>query len=135
MIRLRQFRRFALVFFLLLAAFIQPVRSEIPDAVINAISTGNSAVLASYFNSSLELTILDKEDIYTRQQAELIMKDFFARNTPTSFTILHKGGKEGSQYAIGNLVTPGNVYRVTILVKVKENKSLIHQLRFENDGE
>jgi hypothetical protein len=63
------------------------------------------------------------------------MKDFFARNTPTSFTILHKGGKEGSQYAIGNLVTPGNIYRVTILVKVKENKSLIHQLRFEKDGE
>jgi Domain of unknown function (DUF4783) len=135
MIRFRQFRRFTFGLFLLLAAFIQPVKSEIPEAVINAISTGNSAVLAGYFNSSLELAILDKEDIYTKQQAELIMKDFFARNTPTSFTILHKGGKEGSQYAIGNLVTPGNVYRVTILVKVKENKTLIHQLRFENDGE
>jgi hypothetical protein len=135
MIRFRQFYRLALFLFLLPAAFIQPVRSEIPDAVIDAISTGNAAVLAGYFNPSLTLAILDKEDIYTRQQAELIMKDFFARNTPTSFTVLHKGGKEGSQYAIGNLVTPGSVFRVTIYLKVKDNKSLIHQLRFEKDGE
>jgi len=135
MIRFRQFHRLILSSFLLLAAFIQPVKSEIPDAVINAISTGNAAVLAGYFNPSLTLAILDKEDIYTRQQAELIMKDFFVRNTPTSFTVLHKGGKEGSQYAIGNLVTPGSVFRVTIYLKVKDNKSLIHQLRFEKDGE
>jgi hypothetical protein len=135
MIRYRQYYRLILSLVFFLSAFTQPMRSEIPDAVVNAIATGNAAVLATYFNSSLELTILDKEDIYTRQQAELIMKDFFARNIPSSFTILHKGGKEGSQYAIGNLVTPGNIYRVTILVKVKENKSLIHQLRFEKDGE
>ena len=135
MIRFRQFHRLALSFLMLLAAFVQPARSEIPDAVINAISTGNSAVLSGYFNPSLTLAILDKEDIYTRQQAELIMKDFFARNTPVSFTVLHKGGKEGSQYAIGNLVTPNDVFRVTIYLKVKDSKSLIHQLRFEKDGE
>jgi len=135
MIRFRQFHRLAISFLMLLAAFVQPARSEIPDAVINAISAGNSAVLAGYFNPSLTLAILEKEDIYTRQQAELIMKDFFARNTPVSFTVLHKGGKEGSQYAIGNLVTPNDVFRVTIYLKVKDNKTLIHQLRFEKDGE
>lgn len=120
---------------LLPAFYIQSVRSEIPEAIINAISTGNSAALAGYFNTSLEVAILDKEDFYSKQQAELIMKDFFIRNTPSSFTILHKGGKEGSQYAIGKLVTSGGNFRVTILVKVKENKSLIHQLRFEKDEE
>ena len=135
MIRFRQFRRFTFFVFFLLAAFVQPVRPEIPDAVINAISTGNSTLLASYFYPSLTLAILEKEDIYTRQQAELIMKDFFTRNVPSSFTVLHKGGKEGSQFAIGNLVTPGNVFRVTIYLKVKDDKSLIHQLRFEKDGE
>ena len=135
MIRYRQFYRLIFLFCLLPVAFIQPVRSEIPEAVMNAIGTGNSAVLAGYFNSSLELAILEKEDIYTKQQAELIMKDFFTRNVPSSFAILHKGGKEGSQYAIGNLVTSNGSFRVTILMKTKEGKSLIHQLRFETDGE
>ena len=135
MIRFRHFRRFSYSVFFLLVAFFQPAGAEIPDAVIDAIRTGNSSQLAAYFNPSLTLAILDKEDIYTRQQAELIMKDFFARNVPSSFTVLHKGGKEGSQFAIGNLVTTGNVFRVTVYLKVKDNKSLIHQLRFEKDGE
>jgi len=133
--RYGRYFKITLLMMLLPAFYIQSVRSEIPEAIINAISTGNSAALAGYFNTSLEVAILDKEDFYSKQQAELIMKDFFIRNTPSSFTILHKGGKEGSQYAIGKLVTSGGNFRVTILVKVKENKSLIHQLRFEKDEE
>jgi hypothetical protein len=133
--RYGRYFKITLLVMLLPAFYIQSVRSEIPEAIINAISTGNSATLAGYFNTSLEVAILDKEDFYSKQQAELIMKDFFTRNTPSSFTILHKGGKEGSQYAIGKLVTSGGNFRVTLLVKVKENKSLIHQLRFEKDEE
>jgi hypothetical protein len=134
-------KRYWQLYFLLLSfLFIQTESyssdiSEIPEGIITAIRAGNASALAAYFNTSLELAILEKEDIYTRQQAELIMKDFFMRNVPASFNILHKGGKEGSQYAIGNLVTSGGNYRVTILVKLKENKPLIHQLRFERDGE
>ena len=115
--------------------FIQSVQAEIPEAIISAISAGNATKLATYFNASLEVAILDKEDFYSKQQAELIIKDFFTRNAPTSFAILHKGGKEGSQYVIGKLVTAGGSYRVTILVKMKEDKALIHQLRFEKDDE
>ncbi len=127
--------KMTLLLMILPVLFMQSARTEIPEAIINAISTGNAATLAVYFNASLEVAILDKEDFYSKQQAELIMKDFFTRNTPASFSILHKGGKEGSQYAIGKLVTSGGTYRVTILVKMKENKPLIHQLRFEKDEE
>lgn len=124
-----------LLLMMLPAFFMQAVRSEIPEAIIGAISSGNAGALAAYFNTNLEVAILEKEDYYSKQQAELIIKDFFARNIPGSFTLLHKGGKEGSQYAIGKLVTSGGSYRVTILVKTRENKALIHQLRFEKDEE
>lgn len=133
--RFRQIIKLTSFLVLLPVFFTQPLRAEIPDGIVNAIGSGNSAVLAGYFNSSLELCILENENIYTKQQAELITKDFFSRNVPSSFTILHKGGKEGSQYAIGILVTSNGSYRVTILVKIKENKSLIHQLRFETNDE
>jgi len=104
---------------------------DIPQALIDALRTGNTTVLSGYFNTSIELAILDKEDIYSRQQAELIVKDFFAKHVPSSFVILHKGGKEGSQYAIGNLTTSAGNFRVTLLIKQKDNKPFIHQLRFE----
>ncbi len=104
---------------------------DIPQALIDALRTGNTPVLSGYFNSSIELAILDKEDIYSKQQAELIVKDFFAKHVPSSFVILHKGGKEGSQYAIGNLTTSDGNFRVTLLIKEKDSKPYIHQLRFE----
>jgi|GEM_PF-96534 len=104
---------------------------DIPQAVVDALRSGNTTVLSGYFNTSIELAILDQEDIYSKQQAEQIIKEFFAKHVPSSFVILHKGGKEGSQYAIGNLTTTSGNFRVTLLIKQKENKPYIHQLRFE----
>jgi hypothetical protein len=120
---------------LLIAAIPLKVSAEapgdIPQAMIDALKSGNTAELSKFFNSSIELAILNQEDIYSKQQAELIVKDFFAKHVPTNFVILHKGGKEGSQYAIGNLTTSTGSYRVTILIKQRENKPYIHQLHFE----
>ena len=122
---------------LILLLFVVPAHAEnrmaedIPQAVIDALRTGNTAVLSGYFNTSIELAILEQEDIYSKQQAELIIKDFFAKHVPSSFTVLHKGGKEGSQYAIGNLVTSSGTFRVTLWIKMTQNKPYIHQLRFE----
>jgi hypothetical protein len=107
---------------------------DIPQAMIEAFKTGNAVELSKFFNSSIELAIPGQEDIYSRQQAELVVKNFFAKHVPTNFIILHKGGKEGSQYAIGNLTTPTGNYRVTLLIKLKENKPYIHQLRFEEEN-
>lgn len=107
------------------------VQGDIPQAVVDALKTGNTAQLSDFFSSSIELAILDQEDIYSKQQAELIIKSFFAKHMPTGFVILHKGGKEGSQYAIGNLTTSSGTFRVTLLIKMSNNKTTIHQLRFE----
>jgi len=105
--------------------------AEIPQAILDALKTGNVSALSGFFNSSIELSIREQEDIYSRQQAELIIKDFFSKHVPSGFVILHKGGKEGSQYAIGNLTTGKGIFRVTILIKYRDSKPFIHQLRFE----
>lgn len=126
-------------FFLLLCLMIVPMQviisspevTDIPPAIIDALKSGNTAKLAQFFNTSIELAIPGQEDIFSSQQAELIIKDFFTKHVPTNFIILHKGGKEGSQYAIGNLTTSTGNYRVTLLIKLKDNKPFIHQLRFE----
>ncbi len=110
--------------------------NDIPDGIIIAIKEGNASELAKYFNNNVELALSDIDDMYSKNQAELIIKDFFKKHPPTSFDILHKGGKETSRYAIGNLTTSTGKFRITILIKIKEDKSLINQLRIEKeDGE
>lgn len=105
---------------------------DVPPKIYDAMKVGNATELAKYFNSSVELVILDKEDIYSKQQAEQIVKSFFEKNKVKSFSLLHQGGKEGAKYAICNLEnTAGKVYRVYFLIKETSGNPLIHQMRIE----
>lgn len=106
-----------------------------PDngAIISAIKSGNSAAISKYFNANVELSILDNEDVYSKSQAQIILKDFFAKHKVSSFKVLHQGGKNGSNYLIGNLVTSSGTFRVYYLLKNVGNKQLIQQFRIEDE--
>ena len=106
---------------------------DIYDEVANAIRSGDSRQVASFFGNSVDLTILSREDVYSKAQAELIIKDFFSKNPPKSFSLLHKGSsKENTVYAIGNLVsTNSKVFRVSFFLKNSSGRYTIQELRFE----
>jgi len=110
-------------------------QQDIPGDIAIAFKVGTAKELARFFNDNLELAVGDKEDIYSKSQAERIIDDFFVDHPPKSFQFIHKGGKEAAQYAIGKLVTFNGEYRVYMLLKKKNNRLLIHQLRIENEIE
>jgi len=121
---------------LILFAFCSTVWAmDIYDEVATAIRSGDSKQLATYFGSSVDLTVINQEDVYSKAQAELIVKDFFARNPPKSFTLLHKGSsKEGTVYGIGNLQsTNGKNFRTSFFLKMSSGRYLIQELRFETE--
>lgn len=105
--------------------------TQVPDEVILSLKTGNASTLSNYFNQNIELVVLDKEDVYSKDQAKQIVSSFFSTNTAQRFAIIHQGGKVGSRYAIGNLTTNNGVFRVYFLLKDDEGKAYIHQLRIE----
>ena len=108
--------------------------SAIPPKVFDAMKVGNSTELSKYFNNSVEVAILETEAVYSRQQAEQVVKNFFDKNSPKNFTLLHQGGKSEAQYAIGTLeITSGKKFRVYFLVKEQSGTPLIHQLRIEEE--
>ena len=106
---------------------------DLPGEIVNAISSGNAVALSKYFNNTVELTIFDKEGVYSNTQAEMILKDFFTQYPPAQFKILHQGGKESSKYAIGSLTSKGKTYRITLFFKSEGSQVLIHQFRVENE--
>lgn len=110
---------------------------DISSDVAAAVQTGNAANVAKFFSSNVDLKILTQEDVYSKAQAELILKDFFVKNPIKSFSIIHKGtSKNGDQFAIGSYETnSGKKFRTYFLFK-KEGASLtIQQLRFETQNE
>ncbi len=83
----------------------------------------------------MNLVILDKEDVYSNVQAQQIIDNFFTDHYPKSFEFIHEGGKEESKFAIGKLITFNGTFRVTILIKLKNDKPFIHQLRIETEND
>lgn len=101
------------------------------ETITSIFKTGNSSELGKYLNPTVDLDLLNEENIFSKAQAELLIKDFFSRNKPTSFKINHQGNKGNTSFAIGTLVTQSGSYRVSVFMKTENDKLLIHQLRIE----
>ena len=102
------------------------------DEVIAAMKSGNSMMVAKYFDISVEISMPDKSNSYSKSQAELVLKDFFSSNPVKSFEIIHKGESAGSQFCIGTLQTKNGAFRTTIFMKQKGDMQVLQELRFEN---
>ncbi|HOY31976.1 MAG TPA: DUF4783 domain-containing protein [Bacteroidales bacterium] len=110
------------------------IQEDITTSIAAAIKDGDSKKLASYFNSSIDLTVPGTEGTYSKSQAEMIVKDFFTKFPPVTFKINQQGSStEGSQFAVGILATKSGVFRTYFLIKKVNNLPLIHQLQFEEE--
>lgn len=106
--------------------------NDITEKVSAAIREGNARELSKFFKDNVDLAIGDKEEVYSSSQAEQILKDFFAKNTPKTFTIVHQGmSKLGLQYVIGNLITSNGNFRVSFYIKKSIHGQFIQQFRID----
>jgi hypothetical protein len=123
---------------LFLFMLVHPVLAQadkIPEGIVLSFKAGNAAELSKHFHNNVELIILDKEDVYSRSQAEQILRKFFGEHKTKAFKIIFEGGKESSRYAIGSLQTAKGRFRVYVLIKKQDGSPLIHQLRIEEEEE
>ncbi len=106
------------------------------DDIAGVIRSGNAKSLAEYFDANVDLRLLDQEDVYSKAQAELIVKDFFVKHAVKSFSVKHKSApKNGSEYAIGTLQTSNGTFRLTyFLVKKADGKVVIQQFTVEPEN-
>jgi hypothetical protein len=106
---------------------------KVPDPVVKAFQEGNIEVLSDFFNVRLQVNISDHEYMCSKAQAKEIIREFFNNNKPVSFSIIFEGGKEDSNFSIGNLVTNNGNYRVNVFFRKFDGVYLIHLLRIEKD--
>ena len=116
------------------SGFIFPTEGDVADDIASLFRTGNSNGISKYFEANVDLKVLDQEDVYSKSQAELILKDFFAKHTPKSFSLVHNGlSKNGAKFAIGSLVTSAGTYKTYYLLKKTGELFTIQQLRIETE--
>lgn len=118
---------FSLVIIAMFSSFMVAPFTEI----INAMKTGKSTEVARFFDNTVEISLPEKSNSYSKSKAELVLRDFFKNNPVKDFEVIHQSENAGSQYCIGNLTTDNGVFRTTIYTKQIGQQQLIQELRFE----
>lgn len=123
------------IFIISLGCIISLDAQTVPAELSNAMKAGDASKLATFFHESLELTILDKDYVASKNQATRIMENFFKENPPKGFKISFEGTKEKSKYAIGNLTTGNGNFRVNIFFMNKDEKRLVYYMSIEKESQ
>lgn len=127
--------RFAILLFVFsIASFAFTI--DVIDDIATAIRSGNPKNISKFFIENIDLKVIEQEDVYSKQQAEMILKDFFTKHAVKSYTVAHKSQpKAGSQYVIGSLETANGKFRTYFLIKTVGTQTLIQQFRIETENE
>lgn len=103
------------------------------DGVISSLKSGNASQLSNYFDNTVEISFPEKSGSYSKNQAKVIITDFFSLHQVKKFEILHKGDNFSSQYFIGTLTTKNGVFRTTIYLKQRGNDQFLQEIRFDSN--
>ena len=107
--------------------------ADVPyPAIEKAFETNNPNEIVKLGKSKILINILGKEGVYSQSQASLVLKDFFSRKPGSKFDFYFKG-KESSEgtFAIGNYISRGEEFRVTIHFKKLSGVFKIESLTIE----
>ncbi len=110
-------------------------QESVSEQIQKGLKLNNAHLVASFFNTQVEMSILDKEDIFSATQAKNILSNFLSQHKVTNFSLLHSGGKPNAKYYIGNITTVTGKYRVFYLLKGSGTNYMIHQFRIEKQAD
>jgi len=110
------------------------VKADIYDDIALAVKNGNYKEVAKFFNVRVELKIGEAENIYSKSQAEIMLRDFFTKNPSINFTIKHKGASaKDLSYIIGDYQSSTGNFRTYFLFKQEGTTLFIQELHFDRE--
>jgi hypothetical protein len=131
----------AKLFVLLVVAVTLPVFLQAddrhPDEMVRdidvAFAKGSARDLAKFFGRNVDLYLPKAEGTFSKSHSEVIMRDFFSKNSPGLYTMITKGtSDDGSVYVIGRYVTKdGQRYRSYYLIKNVSQSYFLHHIQFD----
>ncbi|MFD2719032.1 DUF4783 domain-containing protein [Hymenobacter monticola] len=118
----------------LLVASAAHAQTDVLGAVRAALRNGSSRELSQYFAPTVEIGFDGDKQNYNATQAEIVMKDIFAKNAPSTFEFIHQGQSQGGiQYAIGRYTGRSGTYRIYVKLKPSRGTPLIDTLEFTKE--
>ncbi len=101
---------------------------DISKNITQATTQGNAHSIMEYASNSIKMNILTQSNVYSKNQAEWVLKSFFDKHAVKSFTLQQKGSKEGDTFINGLLKTADGDYTIYYLIK---NTNSIQEITIE----
>jgi Domain of unknown function (DUF4783) len=109
-------------------------QADVISLVKETIKAGSAKELSRFLNQTVDVTLEDGAQSYSKAQAEFVFRDFFKQHPPTEFSIIHQGTSKGGQtFGIGQYKTGTETYRVYMKIKSVENQQLVHEISFAKE--
>ncbi|MCB9183858.1 MAG: DUF4783 domain-containing protein [Flavobacteriales bacterium] len=124
----------AMLFLLSLVAVLGlSAQDAVKDQVVDALKTGDASALSAHLIANIDLTVKSTADVYSKAQAEQVLRKFFNENPPVDLVIEHSGvSKSGDKYFIGILRTRTGYFRTTFFLKKTGDAFQVKALRIED---
>ncbi|MCP4458869.1 MAG: DUF4783 domain-containing protein [Cytophagales bacterium] len=107
---------------------------DVLDNIEKSIKIGSARELVKYCNETIELKIDGKSANYSRNQSEVVLRNFFQKHPVRGYSYIHKGASpEGLKYSIGKYVFEGGSYRVVMRLKKTKGVYEIYNLNFSKE--
>ena len=109
-------------------------QGDVINQVKETIKAGSAKELSRYLNSTVDVTLEDGAQSYSKAQAEFVFRDFFKQHPPGEFNIIHQGTSKGGQtFGIGQYKSGSETYRVYMKIKAVDNQQLVHEISFAKE--
>ena len=109
-------------------------QGDVINQVKETIKAGSAKELSRFLNSTVDVTLDDGAQSYSKAQAEFVFRDFFKQHPPGEFNIIHQGTSKGGQtFGIGQYKSGGETYRVYMKIKSVDNQQLVHEISFAKE--
>ena len=92
------------------------------DPIVSAIGSGSSSELARFFDSSISMNVNGQQGEYSKNQAEIVLRDFFKKNPSQGFSLIFQNENPGSLSTyVGEYASIQGRFKV--FIKVSQNGS------------
>ncbi|SEN52246.1 protein of unknown function [bacterium A37T11] len=122
-----------LIIFLLLSTLPRiAIYGDIVDEITLLIRDGDAKELSKHFSGTVSLTIISNENLYSKVQAEIVLRDFFHKNNPSGIKLIHRlDGNPNYRHVVLNLTTGEGTFRVSVSLKSIAEVYQITEIRIE----
>ncbi len=129
---------FLLIFAGLFLCF-QTLKAQPSDPIADIstlLRSSDTREISNCFASTLELTILTEEGVYSKVQAEQILKKFFNKHRPSSVKIINRlVSNPAYKFGVVLITTDKGRFRTSFFMKDKGGKFLITEMCIEYNTE